>query len=259
MEYSALGREEFYFKLNQDMYEGNILGEYYGSRYIVNGLDVLIRDWSRPFPTLEEFGYPSQQKRLARLKRNYFEQVSHDQARALFDRKIGDTSYTGAPLSYTTNKIKQTGNLGCLVGGAITFKNPPRSSPILEADFLFRISEAVKVLPGDLVFPDRCLRYSIPATVVIPLKTVRLHFSGAYVVPGFFPQLLAMRYSRGKHDQKIELPNNTFGRACTRALEQSCDPLFRPKWKPQIRIFNFFRRTVPKEHLSLLWDAVSLV
>lgn len=254
----ASDRLDFYFQINQQLYEQELEGQVFGSRYIGNGISAQIQDWRKDFPNLEDFGYPSQKKRLLRLRRNYFEQVSHDNAANLFNRKLGDTPYTGAPLSYTTNKIKQTGNLGCIVGGALSWASPNGNSQSLSADFLFRISETVKVLPGDLVFLDRCITYSVPPIMYDKLSEVRLHFAGAFVVPAFFPQLIAMMYKQGHLIKGVKLKNNSFGRACQRALNQAVDYEYRSKWKPQIRILNFFRRTIPESQLSEILQYVEV-
>jgi hypothetical protein len=235
-----------YFQLNEGLYSQEIEGELFSSRYIANGVTMQVLKWNKDFPILESFGYPSQKKRLARLKRNYFEQVSHDQANALFHRKFGNSVYTGAPLSYTTNKIKQSGNLGCIVGGSLSWKAARG------------ISESVKVLPGDLVFLDRCIQYAVPPAMLLNLGEVRLHFAGCFVVPAFFPQLIAMRYQH-ERDQRFSLRSGSFGKSCFRALEQACDYTYRSKWKPQIRILNFFRRTVKEEDFEKILAGVSLV
>jgi hypothetical protein len=249
-----------YFKINQGLYTQTLEGRLYGSRYIANGLVVNIAHWNMSsFPTLEEFGYPSQKKRVNRLKRNYFEEVSHNQARDLLVRKWGNTPYTSVPLSYCTNKIKQSGNLGCIVGGSLIWQSPNGKHQRLEADFLFRISETVKVLPADIVFLTRCIEYTAPPIMLNALKGVRLHFSGAYTIPGFFPQLVAMMYTKERLDEGIELKDNVFGRACIKGLEQAMDYEYKSKWKPQIRIINFFRRTVPKNEFSFIRSKVSLV
>jgi len=250
---------EGYFQLNKALYEQDLEGGLYGSRYVANGVTLQILQWTKDFLALEEFGYPSQRKRLQRLKRNYFEQVSHDQARDLFNRKFGNSVYTGAPLSYTTNKIKQSGNLGCIVGGSLSWKASKGANQTLEADFLFRISETVKVLPGDLAFLDRCIHYTVPPFMLLNLGEVRLHFAGCFVVPGFFPQLIAMMYKCGRLNEGIRLQNNSFGKGCIRSLAQATDYDYRSKWKPQIRIINFFRRTVPETEFQNVLSQVSLV
>jgi len=255
----AEDRLDAYFQLNQQLYEEEIEGRVYGSRYIANGVTIQIKDWRKEFPALEEFGYPSQKKRIERLKRNYFEQVSHDNARNLLDRKFGDTPYTSVPLSYVTNKIKQTGNLGCIVGGSLNWAAPNGSLQELSGDFLFRISETVKVLPGDLVFLDRCISYSVPPAMLYNLNEVRLHFSGCFVVPAFFPQLIGMMYKHSRlKPGSIVLKDSSFGRGCVRALSQAVDYEYRSKWKPQIRILNFFRRTIDESDFQGVLESVKI-
>lgn len=246
-----------YFNLNLGMYQESIYGSMFGSRRIANGLILQVSQWNEDLPTLEEFGYPSQKKRMDRLRRNYFEAKSHDQGLAHLARLFGKSEYTGVPLSYTTNKIKQTGNLGCIVGGALTWKAKNAREQELQADFLLRISETVKVFPADMAFLARCVKYCVNPYMYSHLTEVRFHFAGAYVIPIFFPQLVAMAYKFGRLDEGITLQNTSFGRACKRGLQQACDLDYQSKWKPHIRILNFFRRSVPESDFPLVQSKVS--
>ena len=217
-----------WYRLNQFMLSANLLSVYrYGNRHIVPRITVSIRKWGKIIP-LEAFGY-NPKLRMARLERNYLNELSLKTCRTYMDNR-SPSKHSTHGIVFGTGRKKTP---PCIV--AATFYWAPGR---LLVDFNLRASEVTKTLGADFHFLNSVIQRAVPEWMWKNLGSVRIHLSMAYMLAQWFPlfDMIAPGYPLNPTDHKFhDMAMKSVRHA--RNIEG-----YESKWKPERRMHKFYRR-----------------